>query len=83
MVTEIPGKGRGLVAAKDIKQGELIFTDKPVITVNTDFETGDWKTHFMMNMDSVLRQLDKLPSEAKQQFDRCSFLKPMKMLMVY
>ena len=24
MVTEIPGKGRGLVAAKDLKQGELL-----------------------------------------------------------
>jgi len=75
MVTEIPGKGRGLVAARDIKQGELIFTDKPVITVNSDFETGDWKTNFMVNMDSVLRQLDKLPSEAKQQFDKMQFPK--------
>ena len=29
MVTEVPGKGQGLVAARDIKMGELIFTDKP------------------------------------------------------
>ena len=46
MVTEIPGKGRGLVAAREIKIGELIFVDKPVITVDSDFETGDnMKTH--------------------------------------
>ena len=34
MVTEFEGKGRGLVAAKDIKMGELIFIDKPLIKVN-------------------------------------------------
>ena len=46
MVTDIPGKGRGLVAAREIKIGELIFVDKPVITVDSDFETGDnMKTH--------------------------------------
>ena len=33
MVTEIPGKGRGLVAATDIEKGELIFQDKPAIIV--------------------------------------------------
>ena len=31
MVTEFPGKGRGLVAARDVERGELIFKDKPVI----------------------------------------------------
>ena len=70
MVTEIPGKGRGLVAARDIEIGELIFIDKPVVTVNSDFRTGDLVTKFKMNMDSVLGQLDKLPSEAKLQFER-------------
>ena len=54
MVTEIPGKGRGLVAARDIEIGELIFIDKPVVTVNSDFRTGDLVTKFKMNMDSVL-----------------------------
>ena len=33
MVTEIPGKGRGLVAARYIKMGEQIFVDKPVIKI--------------------------------------------------
>ena len=36
MVKEIEGKGRGLVAAKDIKMGELILTDKAVLA-NKDF----------------------------------------------
>ncbi len=36
MVKEIEGKGRGLVAARDIKTGELILTDKAVMS-NNDF----------------------------------------------
>ena len=32
MVKEYEGKGRGLVAAKDIKMGELILTDKAVVS---------------------------------------------------
>ena len=40
MVSEIPGRGRGLVAAKDIKKGEIIFIDKPVIEI----EGKKWKS---------------------------------------
>ena len=36
MVTEIPQKGRGLVAAREIKMGELILIDKPVIIIKLD-----------------------------------------------
>ena len=32
MVTEVEGKGRGLVAARDIKMGELILIDKAVVS---------------------------------------------------
>ena len=34
MVTEIPGKGKGLVASKDIKKGKVLFKEKPAITVH-------------------------------------------------
>ena len=69
MVTEIPGKGRGLVAAKDIKMGELIFTDKPVIKIFTKRadDINDFNT-FEENIGPVLEQLNKLPSEAIRQF---------------
>jgi len=64
MVTEFEGKGRGLVAAKDIKRGELIFIDKPLIEVNG--------TKLQANKDTegriLMRKVDKLPSEAKKQF---------------
>jgi len=66
MVTEIPGRGRGLVAAKDIKKGELIFIDKPVIEVN--------ETKFLANREAecklLVKKVDNLPSEAKIQFYR-------------
>ena len=66
MVTEIEGKGRGLVAARDIKMGELIFRDKPAIQLafhgsipsDPDF------------MESFKSQIDALPSEAKLQFNK-------------
>ena len=63
MVTEIPGKGRGLVAARDIKMGEQIFVDKPVIKICSDVD------NLIKNMDQVKIQVNKLPSEAKILFN--------------
>ena len=45
MVTEYEGKGRGLVAARDIKMGEVIFIDEPVIKIKSDFENLCSKQH--------------------------------------
>ena len=64
MVTEIPGKGRGIVAARDIKMGELIFIDKPVIEVNGTELKKNRKSEAM----SVMKKIENLPSEAKLQF---------------
>ena len=68
MVTEIVGKGRGLVAAKDIKMGELIFKDKPVIKFFTIIEDSINYFNFEEHIMPVLEQLSKLPSEARRQF---------------
>ena len=66
MVTEIPGKGRGLVAARDIKMGELIFTDKPAIKLT--FRGGiPTDPDFMQSFKA---QIDKLPIEAMSQFKK-------------
>ena len=65
MITEIPGKGRGLVAARDIKMGEQIFIDNPVIKIYTDVE----KLFDNINIDLVKKQVDELPSEAKILFN--------------
>ena len=54
MVTEIEGKGRGLVAAKDIKMGELIFKDKPVIKFFTIIEDSINYFNFEEHIKPVL-----------------------------
>ena len=66
MVTEISGKGRGLVAARDIKMGELIFTDKPAIKLSFRGSIPS-DPNFMQLFKS---QLDNLPIEAKSQFNK-------------
>ena len=66
MVTEIPGKGRGLVAARDIKMGELIFNDKPAIKLSFRGRIPS-DPDFMQHFKS---QIDNLPIEAKSQFNK-------------
>jgi len=65
MVTEIPGKGRGLVAARDIGKGELIFKDQVVIKLAADAEGQFVGPDFMR---SLKQQIDCLPSEAQAQY---------------
>ena len=65
MVTEIEGKGRGLVAARNIKMGELIFKDKASIKIPADYRCG--RPGSFTN-ESLLDQIENLPSEAKLQF---------------
>jgi len=64
-VTEFPGKGRGLVAARDIEKGELIFKDKALIKLAVDAEDHFVDPDFMT---SLKQQIDSLPSEAKAQY---------------
>ena len=65
MVTEIEGKGRGLVAARDIKMGELIFKDKASIKIVVDYHCGAPGSY---TIEDLLDQLEDLPTEAKLQF---------------
>ena len=67
MVTEIQGKGRGLVAARDIEMGELIFKDKPVLKLDVNAECYPTDPIFRT---SLKEQIKSLPSEAKLQFDK-------------
>ena len=72
MVTEFEGKGRGVVAARDIKMGEFIFLDKPAITLPNhsllDSNEGHEVVLHKREFDSLMKQIDNLPSEAKSQF---------------
>ena len=72
MVTEIPGKGRGLVAARDIKMGEFIFLDKPAVKLPDQspirtFESPDPGLS-EEDINSIMKQVNNLSSEAKLQF---------------
>ena len=69
MVTEIPGKGRGIVAARDIKMGELIFEDEPVIKLATTVNGRFVDPGFMT---SLRDQIENLPSEARSQYYKLS-----------
>jgi len=64
MVTEIPGKGRGLVAARDIEKGQLIFIDKPVIKLAMNVK-GKFEPDFMASLN---QQIESLPTEARAQY---------------
>ena len=72
MVTKFEGKGRGVVAARDIKMGEFIFLDKPAVT--SPIRSSDNDIILIIeqmsdgDVDSVKRQVDNLPSEAKLLF---------------
>ena len=72
MVTEIPGKGRGLVAARDIKKGELIFEDKDAIKLRV-IRDARTKNVLVDTVDeefvkSLKEQFENFPAEAKLLF---------------
>ena len=75
MVTEYEGKGRGLVAARDIKMGEFIFLDKPAIKMpicsSFNIDSDNRRIFDQLSgedLHSLMRQVDNLSSEAKLLF---------------
>ena len=64
MVTEYEGKGRGVMAARDIKMGEIIFLDKPVMKVPIN------PTDLPDLFQSIKNQIRKMSTEAKLQYDK-------------
>ena len=69
MVTVFPGKGRGLLAAKDIKKGEVIFIDEPVLKLPVDAQ-GNLRMTGAKALKSLKEQIDNMPSEAELQFHK-------------
>ena len=65
MVTEYEGRGRGVIAARDIKMGEVIFLDKPVLKVPKNPESFDRAV-----IESIEKQINNMPSEAKLQYNK-------------
>ena len=72
MVKKFKGKGRGLVAARDIEKGELIFEDKDAIKLRV---IRDARTKTVLPdtvneefVKSLKEQFENLPAEAKLLF---------------
>ena len=66
MVTEYEGRGRGVIAARDIKMGEVIFIDKPVMKMPE--KPTLWEIPGVLQ--SLTKQVNNMPSEAKLQYDK-------------
>ena len=60
MVTEIPGKGKGLVASKHFKKGEVLFQETAGIFLHTP--------SYMVPLKELKEQISKLSVEQKTRF---------------
>ena len=60
MVAEIPGKGRGLVASKDFKKGQIIFKETAAISLNAPSD--------IVPLYELKEQISKLSEEQKTKF---------------
>ena len=66
VVAQVPGKGRGLLASRDIKAGELILKDNIVVT---------WPRSNMASEEYLLRQIEALPKADKEAFWQLTCMK--------
>ncbi|WPJ61192.1 hypothetical protein SMAC4_07900 [Sordaria macrospora] len=67
-ITDVKGKGQGVVATKPIKQGDIIMVDVPVLLVSQEFlrKTGkEGKGHLRRRM--VKRGLEQLPESMRRK----------------
>jgi hypothetical protein len=56
-LTEVPGKGKGLVAATDIPRGTRILEESPIIAISDRPRHDDWlKAHISQQVDSLNEQ---------------------------
>ncbi|KAK7048145.1 SET domain-containing protein 5 [Favolaschia claudopus] len=66
VVADLPGKGKGLVAIRDIKQGELVIQESPLFTVPTS--TSESPTAL------IARLLRNAPAEGRDAFLNLSYV---------
>ena len=67
MVTEVEEKGRGLVAARDIKMGEEILIDNTVVSLEIPDRSLTWPLTPTIAR-SLKQQIEALPEEEVKQF---------------
>ena len=60
MVTEVPGKGKGLVASKDFKKGQVLFQETAAITVHAPSD--------IFPLQGLKEQIIRMSEEQKTKF---------------
>lgn len=65
-VVDLPGKGKGAIAARDIQQGELLLREKPLILVPHTIKVSP--------TDFVWDQIKTLPENQKEAFFNLSYV---------
>ncbi|EAU85929.2 hypothetical protein CC1G_02952 [Coprinopsis cinerea okayama7 len=65
-VVDIPGKGKGAIASRDIRQGELLLSEKPLFLVPPTINTSP--TEF------IWEKVENLTENKKQAFFNLSFV---------
>ena len=66
VIAQVPGKGKGLLACRDIKAGEMILKDKIVVT---------WPRSNMASEEYLFNQIEALPQSDKESFWKLTCMK--------
>ncbi|CAI6274406.1 unnamed protein product [Periconia digitata] len=61
-IEDVPGKGKGLIATRNISKGTRILADKPWITINESFMTKEFR------MSLIAQQLHDLNKEETKDY---------------
>ena len=59
-VVDIQGKGKGVVAMRDLKEGDLLFVEKPAVVI-------EWEDYETLSEEQRVRKLENQIAELSQQ----------------
>jgi len=72
-VVDVAGKGKGIVALRDLEEGDLLFSEKPVVVVDRNLQLS------VPEMVSYLdRQVSSLSEEDSKAFNQLAIAPPAK-----
>lgn len=72
-VVDVPGKGKGIVALRDLAEGDLLFVEKPLATLEWDMDYVESE----LNAD-LTRQIEALGEEDRQAYYSLHIADPVK-----
>ena len=77
---EIEGKGRGLVATKDLKVGDLVFEEKAFLKLPSEATWASYRdalSNLKPDIQSKLMNLSPVGEANLNTLDQCSFLQAL------